>query len=145
MKNKLKAEAWAEAKKRCRLNASDIRMATELGMTPKSLIKNIPSKSQQWKMPVKDWVRDLFSEKFGKVLASEIALKKDASSKRQEKSVDPDEDECPHIMSIFHFKSWKPEPLIGSGFFVFEKKGQAYCPVLETEPRDLSLWLLKRG
>lgn len=59
---------WAEAKKRCRLNQADIQMAKELGMQPKSLLKNIPSKQQKWKAPVKEWVRDLYEKKFGKVL-----------------------------------------------------------------------------
>ncbi|MEZ6128620.1 MAG: hypothetical protein R3C59_08045 [Planctomycetaceae bacterium] len=40
-------------------------MAKELGMGPKSLIKNIRNKSQPWKMPVKVWIRDLYFEKFG--------------------------------------------------------------------------------
>ncbi|WP_226671167.1 hypothetical protein [Metabacillus litoralis] len=59
--------AWAEAKKRCRLNQNDIQMAKELGMSPESLLKNIPSPKQQWKAPVKDWVHDLYEEKFGSV------------------------------------------------------------------------------
>lgn len=37
-----KSELWAEAKKKCRLNEEDIRMAKEMGLNPKSLIKNIP-------------------------------------------------------------------------------------------------------
>jgi hypothetical protein len=71
MAKKKNADAWAEAKKRCRLNEADIRMAKELGMSPKSLIRNIPSPQQQWKAPVKDWVREIYEEKFGKVLKSE--------------------------------------------------------------------------
>lgn len=67
-KKKAKKEAWAEAKKRCRLNQADIQMAKELGMKPKSLIKNIPSASQKWKAPVKIWIRELYEKKFGKVL-----------------------------------------------------------------------------
>jgi hypothetical protein len=39
---------WAEAKRRCRLNAETLRMAKELGLNPRSLIKNIPNKSQPW-------------------------------------------------------------------------------------------------
>lgn len=58
-------ELWKEAKKRCRLNEEDIRMAKELGFNPKTLIKNIPSKKEQWKTPVKYWIRDLYNEKFG--------------------------------------------------------------------------------
>lgn len=62
-----KDEAWAEAKKRCRLNQADIKMAKELGMTPKSLLKNIPSPKQQWKAPVKVWIRDLYESKIGHI------------------------------------------------------------------------------
>lgn len=61
---------WAEAKKRCRLNQADIQMAKELGMKPKSLIKNIPSPNQQWKAPVKRWVRELYENKFGSTLGN---------------------------------------------------------------------------
>ena len=65
-KNKQKSKKdidWARAKKMCRLNMEDIRMAKEMGFKPKSLIKNIPSKNQQWKLPVKQWVRELYLEK----------------------------------------------------------------------------------
>ena len=65
---KYKKSDWAEAKKRCRLNQNDIQMAKELGMTPKSLMKNIPSSNQKWKAPVKIWIRDLYEEKFRKVI-----------------------------------------------------------------------------
>lgn len=54
---------WAEAKRRCRLNEEDIRMAKKMGLNPKSLIKNIPSKSQQWKAPVKYWIREMYEKR----------------------------------------------------------------------------------
>lgn len=56
---------WAEAKRRCRLSDVEILMAKELGMGPKSLVKNIPSQGQKWKEPVRDWIRNLYSKKFG--------------------------------------------------------------------------------
>lgn len=56
---------WVEAKKRCRLNAATIQMAKEMGLNPKSLIKNIPNKNQQWKAPVHVWVQDMYEDKFG--------------------------------------------------------------------------------
>ena len=43
---------WAEAKRRCRISDEEVRMAKELGIKPRSLIKNIPAKSQPWKAPV---------------------------------------------------------------------------------------------
>jgi hypothetical protein len=50
---------WAEAKRHCRLTREDVRIAKESGLDPRSLIKNNPSQSQQWKLPVKQWSREL--------------------------------------------------------------------------------------
>ncbi len=58
-----KERLWIEAKRRCRLNNEDIRIAKEMGLNPRSLIKNIPSKSQPWKSPVKDWIRDIYQKR----------------------------------------------------------------------------------
>jgi hypothetical protein len=57
-------EEWAEAKRRCRLSDEALRMAKELGMSPRSLIKNVPSKQQRWKAPVEEWVRGLYAKRF---------------------------------------------------------------------------------
>ena len=54
---------WIEAKRRCRLNDNDIQIAKELGLNPRSLIKNIPSKTEQWKLPVKDWIRQMYQKR----------------------------------------------------------------------------------
>jgi hypothetical protein len=66
-KKKPKAAAhgpmWAKAKQLCRLNAEDVRKAKELGLTPRSLLKNIPGPSQRWKAPVKVWIRDLYEQR----------------------------------------------------------------------------------
>jgi len=56
-------ELWAEAKKKCRLNEQDIKIAKELGLNPKSLIKNIPNKSEAWKAPVKDWIHEIYEKR----------------------------------------------------------------------------------
>lgn len=58
-----KAALWAEAQRKCRLSGEALRMAKEMGIGPRSLIKNIPNKSQAWKAPVEDWVRDLYRER----------------------------------------------------------------------------------
>lgn len=54
---------WAKAKKLCRLSMEDIRMAKEMVLNPRSLIKNIPSKNEQWKALVKDWIRDMYAKR----------------------------------------------------------------------------------
>ena len=56
-------KAWAEAARRCRLSAADVRMAKELGFKPRSLLKNQPSPQQPWKAPVAEWVRDLYAKR----------------------------------------------------------------------------------
>ena len=57
-----KQELWDEAKKKCRLGNEEIRMAKEMGLNPRSLIKNIPSKNEMWKAPVKDWIHDMYEK-----------------------------------------------------------------------------------
>ena len=58
-----KPDLWAEAKRKCRLNENDIRMAKEMGLNPKSLIKNIPNPKEQWKLPVKDWIHEMYEDR----------------------------------------------------------------------------------
>ena len=60
---------WAEARRLCRLSASDVRMAKELGMSPRTLIRNRPSHHRRWKAPVHVWVRDLYRERQEKARA----------------------------------------------------------------------------
>src|SRR5258708_39511707 len=56
-------KAWAEAARRCRLSAADVRMAKELGFKPRSLLKNQPSPQHLWKTPVAEGVRDLYAKR----------------------------------------------------------------------------------
>ena len=56
-------QLWTEAQRRCRLSGEAVRMAKELGIGPRSLIKNIPAPTQQWKAPVEDWVRDRYEKR----------------------------------------------------------------------------------
>ena len=48
-----KQELWDEAKKKCRIGDEEIRMAKEMGLNPKSLIKNIPNKKRDVESPCK--------------------------------------------------------------------------------------------
>ena len=52
-------ELWKKAKAKCRLNAEEIELAKKLGINPKSLMKNVPSKNQPWKAPVGVWLREI--------------------------------------------------------------------------------------
>ncbi len=56
-----KEAMWVEAKRRCHLSAEEVCMVKEMGINPRSLIiKNIPSRSQPWKTPVRVWIREMY-------------------------------------------------------------------------------------
>ena len=80
-------ELWAECKKKCRLNADDIALAKRLGLNPRSLIKNIPSPSQQWKAPVKVWLHEIDAKRQKK---SEQKQKRKQKLKQSEGNLYPD-------------------------------------------------------
>lgn len=61
-------QLWTEAQRRCRLSDEAVRMAKEMGLSPRSLIKNIPARTQQWKSPVEDWVRGIYEKRHRKAL-----------------------------------------------------------------------------
>ena len=73
-------QLWQEAKKRCRLNNEDIARAKRLGLNPKSLIKNIPSKSEPWKAPVKEWLIEIEEDRLRK--AEQKKRRKEAAQKK---------------------------------------------------------------
>ncbi len=82
-------QQWLEAKKRCKLNAEDIRIAKEMGLNPKSLIKNIPTKQQQWKTPVHDWLREMWADRQEKSRQKQLKKQKALDSAGNLDSVVP--------------------------------------------------------
>ena len=72
-------QLWQEAKKKCRLNNEDIALAKQLGLNPRSLIKNIPSKSEPWKAPVKIWIHEI-AEKRGRKSAQKKKRREKAAA-----------------------------------------------------------------
>lgn len=65
LKKSDKEQLWAQAQRRGRLSDEAIRTAREMGLSPRSLIKNIPSPKQPWTAPVEDWVRDIYEKRSG--------------------------------------------------------------------------------
>ncbi|MCB2312789.1 hypothetical protein LGL55_16170 [Clostridium tagluense] len=47
-----------------------------MGLNPRSLIKNIPNKSKQWKAPVSVWVQDMYEEKQAKANKKKVMKEK---------------------------------------------------------------------
>lgn len=74
---------WTEAKRRCRLSEEDVWMAKELGLNPRSLIKNIPNPRERWKGPVNIWVREMYRKR------QEKSAKKKAEKEREAQAKQP--------------------------------------------------------
>jgi hypothetical protein len=53
---------WADAQQRCRLGDEEVRMAKELGLSPRGLIENIPNRSEPWKLPVNLWIQEMYAK-----------------------------------------------------------------------------------
>ena len=62
---RFREEDWAAAKRHCRLSAEEVRMARQLGLNPRKLAKHVPSPGQLWKLPVGEWVRELYRKSHG--------------------------------------------------------------------------------
>ena len=80
MANKKREEEWKEVKKKCRVGDETIRMAKELGINPRTMIKNIPNKAEKWKAPVDVWIREMYDK-----IKEKSAKKAKAKAKRLRK------------------------------------------------------------
>jgi len=80
MANKKREDEWKEVKKKCKVGDETIRMAKELGINPKTMIKNIPSKAEKWKAPVDVWIREMYDK-----VKEKSAKKAKAKAKRLRK------------------------------------------------------------
>ncbi len=99
-----KQAVWAEAQRLCNLSAEEVRMAKELGFQPKSLINNRPSPTQQWKAPVRDWIRDLYEKKIGSRRTASPPSPPPAFRKPEESW--PDKPEIPELVLVEKDLSW---------------------------------------
>src|SRR5580704_108923 len=57
---------WVEARKRFRLSDAHVQMARELGMNPKKLGKLDNHDQEPWKSPLPEFIRKLYSKRFGR-------------------------------------------------------------------------------
>ena len=80
MANKKREEEWKEVKKKCKVGDETIRMAKEMGINPRTMIKNIPNKAEKWKAPVDVWIREMYDK-----VKEKSAKKAKAKAKRLRK------------------------------------------------------------
>ena len=59
-------QAWINAKKRYHLSDLHIQMARELGMNPKKFGSLANNKQEMWKLPLPDFIEEIFYKRFKK-------------------------------------------------------------------------------
>jgi hypothetical protein len=75
-----KEAEWEAAQKRCHLSAEEVQMARELGFSARSLIKNVPNRSEPWKAPVNEWIRHLYEKRMKKARAKKPHINENQSA-----------------------------------------------------------------
>ena len=61
-----KMQAWIDARKRHHLSNAQVQMARELGMNPAKLGKLDNHKQEPWKVPLPQFIEELYLKQFGK-------------------------------------------------------------------------------
>ena len=57
---------WADARRKFHLSHAHIQMARELGMNPKKLGKLDNHHQEPWKLPLPEFIAQLYAKRFGK-------------------------------------------------------------------------------
>lgn len=61
-----KYQPWVDARKRFHLSHAHVQMARELGMNPKKLGGKANHKQEPWKLPLPQFIEQLYFQRFGK-------------------------------------------------------------------------------
>jgi hypothetical protein len=85
-KTNQKMQAWIDARRRHHLSHSQIQMARELGLNPAKLGKIDNHKQEPWKLPLPQFIEQLYFERFGKtapdtVVSTEERCRREAAKK----------------------------------------------------------------
>lgn len=67
-----KMQAWIDARKRHRLSHVQVQMARELGLNPAKLGKIDNHKQEPWKLPLPQFIEELYFTRFGKTAPSTV-------------------------------------------------------------------------
>ena len=84
-----KDQIWINARKQYHLTDMHIQMARELGLNPKKFGKLSNHKQEPWKLPLPDFIREIYFKRFKKerpdMVKSVERIVKDRNKKREER------------------------------------------------------------
>ena len=84
-KTNQKAQAWIDARKRHRLSHTQVQMARELGISPEKLGKLDNDGQEVWKMPLRQYIEQLYLKRFGRHCPDSVLSIEDRLRLEQEK------------------------------------------------------------
>jgi len=67
-----KLRPWIEARKKYNLSHAQIQMARELELNPKKFCGMANQKQERWKVPLPDYIEELYEKRFRKKLPDDI-------------------------------------------------------------------------
>ena len=80
-------QPWIDARRRFHLSHEHVQMARELGMNPKKLGKLDNPHQEPWKLPLPQFIRQLYSKRFGKGMPDVVrSIEETAAAKQAKKT-----------------------------------------------------------
>ena len=83
-----KLQIWIDARKKYHLSHAQIQMARELGMNPKSFGKLANHRQEKWKLPMPQFIEELYSKRFRKAKPEQVTSIEDKAKALQRKKED---------------------------------------------------------
>jgi hypothetical protein len=78
-------QAWIDARIRHRLTHGQVQMARELGMNPAKLGKLDNHRQERWKLPLSQFIEELYSKRFGKAAPDTVISIEERARREREK------------------------------------------------------------
>jgi hypothetical protein len=80
-----KLQPWIDARRKFHMSHEHVQMARELGMNPKTLGKLDNHDQEPWKLPLPDFIRKLYSKRFGKGMPDVVRSIEETAAAKQAK------------------------------------------------------------
>lgn len=77
-------QVWIKARRRHRLSDAHVQMAREMGLNPRKLGRIDNHRQEPWRMPLPDFIEDLYFKRFGR--EREVVMWIEERAQRAEKN-----------------------------------------------------------
>ena len=78
-------QLWIAARRRHKLSHAQVQMARELGMNPRKLGKLDNHNQERWKLPLPQYIEELYLRRFGKAAPEEVLSIEERAKRLAEK------------------------------------------------------------